>query len=292
MRRGDGGTKVPVTEELHRDGLRLEQLPTLRLLSRLHRGDAEAVRAVSRALPSLAALVEEAAAALSGGGRLIYAGAGTSGRLAASDAAECPPTFGVAPSRVRALVAGGAAALGRAVEGAEDDRAAARAAVRRARVGAGDLLVAVSASGRTPFALAALAEARTRGARTALVTSNPAARGRAHLRVVLDTGPERIAGSTRMKAGTAARMALGLLSSGAFVRLGAVRGGRMAALRATSAKLRARAVRNVAALLGMDAGRVRQLLAGAGWSVAAAVASGRAHPRPGALSGARPGGGR
>ncbi|HVO19210.1 MAG TPA: N-acetylmuramic acid 6-phosphate etherase [Anaeromyxobacter sp.] len=279
MPRGDGSTKVPVTEELHRDGPTLGRLTTLRLLSRLHAGDAEAVRAVSRALPSLAGLVEEATAALAGGGRLIYAGAGTSGRLAAADAAECPPTFGVAPSRVLALVAGGAAALGRAIEGAEDDREAALSAVRRARVGAGDLLVGVSASGRTPYVLAAVAEARARGARTALVTSNPAARGRAHRRVILDTGPERIAGSTRMKAGCAARMALGLLTSAAFVRLGAVRDGRMAALRATSAKLRARAVRNLSALLGVDAARARRLLLRAGWSVAEAMAQGRTHPR-------------
>ena len=145
-----------------------------------------------------------------------------------------PSTFGVSPSRVIALVAGGSTALRRAVEGAEDDRDAARLAVRRARVGPGDLLVAVSASGRTPFALAAIEEARARGARTALVTSDPSARAAADRRVVLDTGPERVAGSTRMKAGTAAKMALGLLSTAAFVRLGAVRDGRMAALRPAS----------------------------------------------------------
>jgi len=146
----------------------------------------------------------------------------------------------------------------------------------------------VSASGRTPFAQAAVAEARARGARTALLTSNPAARGRAHRVVVLDTGPERIAGSTRMKAGTAARMALGLLSSAAFVRLGAVRAGRMAALRATSAKLRERAVRNVSALLGVDEDRARRLLLGAGWRVAEAVAAGgRVRPRNRARSRAR-----
>ena len=203
-------------------------------------------RAVARALPSLSRLAEAAAAALGSGGRLLYAGAGTSGRLAALDAAECPPTFGVAPSRVRALVAGGARALSRAVEGAEDDGEAARRAVRRARAGAGDLLVGVSASGTTPFVLAALAEARARGAATALLTSNPAARAPGALRVVLATGAERIAGSTRMKAGAAAKMALALVSSAAFVRLGAVRAGRMLEVRPGSEKLRRRAVRTVA----------------------------------------------
>ncbi len=276
MPRGDGSATIPVTEKLHRDGPGLERLATPALLARLHAGDAEAVRAVGKALPALSKLVERTAAALAAGGRLVYAGAGTSGRLAAADAAECPPTFGVAPSRVLALVAGGAAALRRAVEGAEDDRDAARAAVRRARVGPGDVLVGVSASGRTPFVLAAVAEARARGAFTALLTSDPAATGRARLRVVLDTGPERVAGSTRMKAGAAARMALSLLSTAAFVRLGAVRGGRMAALQGVSAKLRARAVRNVSALLGVGSPRARALLLRAGWSVAGALAEGQA----------------
>ena len=262
---------LPVTERLHPDGPELERLGTARLLARLHAGDREAVRAVTRALPSLTDLVDDAVAALSAGGRLVYAGAGTSGRLAALDAAECPPTFGVPASRVVALVAGGPAALRRAVEGAEDDRAAARRAVRAARVGPKDLVVAVSASGQTPFACAALEEARACGARTALLTSNPGADAAADRRVVLDTGPERIAGSTRMKAGTAAKMALGLLSTAVFVRLGAVRGGRMAALRGTNEKLRARAVRNVAALLGVGAAAARRYLVDAGWDVGAVV---------------------
>jgi len=266
-----GRPKVPVTEQLHPDGPRLERLGTDRLLARLHAGDREAVRAVSRALPTLTHLVEDAVAALSSGGRLVYAGAGTSGRLAALDAAECPPTFGVPASRVVALLAGGSAALRRAVEGAEDDRAAAERAVRRARVGPRDLLVAVSASGKTPFALAAIAEARTRGARTALVTSNPAVRLAADRVIVLDTGPERVAGSTRMKAGTAAKMALGLLSTALFVRLGTVRGGRMAALRGTNEKLRARAVRNVSALLGVGPAAARRYLVDEGWDVARAI---------------------
>ena len=265
--------RVPITERLHPDGPGLARLTTLQLVTRLHAGDGEAVRAVARALPDLAALADEAAAALGSGGRLFYAGAGTSGRLGALDAAECPPTFGTSPSRVVALVAGGAAALRRSIEGAEDDRAAARGAVRRARLDERDLLVGISASGRTPFALAALEEARARGARTALLTSNPSARATADRMVVLDTGPERVAGSTRMKAGTAAKMALGLVSTAAFVRLGAVRDGRMAALRGTNAKLRARAVRNVSALLGVREAAARRALEGVGWDVAGALAA-------------------
>jgi N-acetylmuramic acid 6-phosphate etherase len=267
--------RLPVTEDLHPGGAALDRLPTDRLVARLHAGDREAARAVGRALPALARLADAAAERLAAGGRLVYAGAGTSGRLAALDAAECPPTFGVAPSRVVALVAGGARALRRAVEGAEDDRGAGARAVARARAGSRDLVVGISASGTTPFVLAALAEARRRGAATALVTSNPAARAAVDHRVVLDTGPERIAGSTRMKAGTAAKMALGLLSSATFVRLGAVRGGRMVALRPASEKLRRRAVRNVAALGQVSAARARRLLSAAGWDVAAALAAAR-----------------
>jgi N-acetylmuramic acid 6-phosphate etherase len=262
---------LPVTEAAHPAGSDLERLPTARLLARLHAGDAEAARAVGRALGSLTPLVEAAAGALGSGRRLLYAGAGTSGRLGALDAAECPPTFGVDPSRVVALVAGGARALRGAVEGAEDDRAAGAAAVRRARVGPGDLVVGISASGSTPYVLGALAESRRRGAGTGLLTSNPAARAAVDHRVVLDTGPERIAGSTRMKAGTAAKMALGLLSSAAFVRLGAVRAGRMIALRPVSEKLRRRAVRNVAILSGASAAAARKLLDRAGWDVRKAI---------------------
>jgi N-acetylmuramic acid 6-phosphate etherase len=242
-----------------------------RLLARLHAGDREAVRAVGRALPALAALAEKAAEALRAGGRLVYVGAGTSGRLGALDAAECPPTFGVAPGQVLALVAGGARALRRAVEGAEDDAGAGAAAVRRARIAAPDLVIGITASGTTRFVLAALREARRRGARTALLTSNPDARARVDHALILDTGPELVAGSTRMKAGTAAKMALGLLSTATFVRLGAVREGRMVSLAPTSEKLRGRAVRNVMALAGVGAGVARRLLEECGGSVREAV---------------------
>jgi N-acetylmuramic acid 6-phosphate etherase len=263
--------RLPVTEALHPHGRRLARLGTAGALALLHAGDREAVRAVGRALPQLARIADAAAAALGAGGRLLYVGAGTSGRLGALDAAECPPTFGVAPSRVLALVAGGARALHRSVEGAEDDAAGGALAVRRARVGVGDLVVGITASGTTPYVLGALAEARRRGARTALVTSNSRARAADDLRAVLDTGAELLAGSTRMKAGTAAKMALGLVSTAAFARLGAIRDGRMAAFRGTNAKLRARAVRTVAALGGTTAARARRALEAAGWRVEGAL---------------------
>jgi N-acetylmuramic acid 6-phosphate etherase len=270
--------RLPPTERLHPASKALHALPTLRAHEVLHRGDLDAARAVGRALPALAKLADAAAEALGSGGRLLYAGAGTSGRLAAVDAAECPPTFGISPSRVRALVAGGVRALSRSIEGAEDDAGAARAAVRRARVGEKDLLVAVSASGTTPFALAALAEAKRLGARTALVTSNPAARRRATLVVVLDTGAELVAGSTRLKAGSATKMALSLLSTAAMLRLGRVRDGRMIDLRATNEKLRGRAVRMLSELGGVPARRARAALEANGWSVRRALESAHAPP--------------
>jgi N-acetylmuramic acid 6-phosphate etherase len=267
--------RIPVTESLHPAGADLDRLSTARLVARLHAGDREAARAVGRVLVAIARLADAAAERLGRGGRLLYVGAGTSGRLGALDAAECPPTFGTSPSRVVALVAGGARALRRAVEGAEDDRAAGVRAVVAARVRARDVVVGISASGTTPYVLGALAEARRRGAASALLTCNPAARAAVDHRVVLATGPERIAGSTRMKAGTATKMALGLLSTATFVRLGAVRSGRMIALRPTSEKLRRRAVRNVAALAGVSAAAARRLLSKASWDIRQAIAAAR-----------------
>ena len=263
--------RLPLTERLHSKARGLEALPLPRALALLHEGDREATRAVGRALPALARLATLAARALASGGRIVYVGAGTSGRLGALDAAECPPTFGVSPSRVIALVAGGARALRRALEGAEDDGGAGRRDVRRAKVGARDLVVGISASGTTPYVLAALEEARLRRATTGLVTSNPAARPRGARRVLLETGPELVAGSTRMKAGSATKMALSLLSTAAMLRLGKVVDGRMVDLVPTSSKLRLRAKRMVMDLALATAPQAEAALAASGWRVRAAV---------------------
>ncbi|HTT72005.1 MAG TPA: N-acetylmuramic acid 6-phosphate etherase, partial [Anaeromyxobacteraceae bacterium] len=247
--------RLPPTEREHPRSKGLEALPWRRLLALLHQGDLEAARAVGRALPALRRLCAEAVSALGAGGRIAYLGAGTSGRLGALDAAECPPTFGVSRGQVLALLAGGPRALAHAVEGAEDDRAAGRAAVRRARLGPADLAVGVSASGTTPFVLAGLEEALRRGARAGLITSNPRARPPGVLRVVLATGPELVQGSTRLKAGTATKMALSLFSTATMVRLGRVRDGRMIDLVPTNEKLRLRALRMVGALSQVGPGR-------------------------------------
>jgi N-acetylmuramic acid 6-phosphate etherase len=248
--------------------------PALEVVRRLHHEDLAAVRAVGRMLPALAEASTLVAEALRAGGRLVYVGAGTSGRLGALDAAELPPTFGTPPSRARAVLAGGPRALLRAVEGAEDDREAGVAAVARLRAGPRDVVCGISASGTTPFVRAALREAKARGARTLLVTCNPAgfAPGVADVGLVADTGPELVAGSTRLKAGTATKLVLNALSTAAMVALGKVYRGRMVDVRATNVKLRARAARMVADLTGRPAPAARRLLARAGGSVRLAVA--------------------
>jgi N-acetylmuramic acid 6-phosphate etherase len=221
------------------------------------------------------------AGALARGGRLLLVGAGTSGRLGVLEAAECPPTFGSRPGQVQALMAGGRGAVFRSREGAEDDAARGAGEVRR-RVRRGDAVVGVTASGVTRFVRGALREARRRGAATVLVTCNPGvSRRAARVVVALVTGPEALAGSTRLKAGTATKLALNTLTTGAFARLGRVLGHRMVAVRGRSAKLSARAARLVSELGHVSPGRARRLLVAASGDVQAAVALARASRRSG-----------
>lgn len=202
-------------------------------------------RAVARELPRIARAVDVTVRALERGGRLFYVGAGTSGRLAVLDAAECPPTFGTSPQVVRAIIAGGTRALRQAVEGAEDSAQAGARDLRAAGVKHGDVVVGLSASGATPYVLGALEFARRRRATTIGVTSNrssPLAR-RAHLAITTETGTEAIAGSTRLKAGTAQKMVLNMLSTAVMVRLGRVYDNWMIYVALTNQKLRRRGAR-------------------------------------------------
>jgi N-acetylmuramic acid 6-phosphate etherase len=259
----------PPTERLHpaAEGLDLE--PIAAIVRRLHREDLRAVQAAGRAQHAIAALAHLVVCALAQGGRLVYVGAGTSGRLGALDAAECPPTFGSRPGQVVALIAGGPPALRRAVEGAEDDARAGGQAVRGLRVGKKDVVCGISASGRTAFVQGALAAARRAGAKTALVSCNPSLRVPTDVHVRLNTGPELIAGSTRLKAATATKVVLNAVSTAAFVGLGRVYRGRMVDARPTNAKLRARAERMIVELAGVSAARARALLAKSGTASAA-----------------------
>jgi len=241
----------------------------------MNRADLDALRAVGRAAPAIGRAVTAIVERLGSGGRLIFVGAGTSGRLGVIEAAECPPTFNTRPGQVQAVMAGGRRAVFRSIEGAEDDaRAGARAIGRRAR--RGDAVVGIAASGVTPFVRAALVEARRRGALTVLVTCNPSApRGAARIVIALRVGPEVLAGSTRLKAGTATKLALNTLTTATFTRLGKVHGNRMVDLQPRSAKLRARAEHLVAELGRVSAARARQLLDQASGSAKIAIVMAR-----------------
>lgn len=272
------------TERAGERGRRLHRLSSIALVRLIAAEDRRAAAAAGRVGRSLARAVDLVARALMGGGRLIYVGAGSSGRLGVLDAAECPPTFGVAPGRVVAVMAGGRRALTRAVEGAEDRGLPARRTMVRLGVGPADVVCAICASGVTPFTLEALRTARRRGARTVLVTCAPsrAHRELADVVVAPRVGPEVLAGSTRMKAGLATKMILHSLTTAAMVRAGRVYGNLMVAVRPTSRKLRARAVRIVAALTGLGPRRSAALLRRAGQRPGLAVLMARLGVGPGA----------
>jgi N-acetylmuramic acid 6-phosphate etherase len=235
----------------HRD---LERRPLGQAVAAMWRGQQAAVSAVEGQIAQIALAAQAAAERLrEGAGRLAYAGAGTSGRLAVQDGVELVPTFGWPQGRLSYLMAGGPNALTGAVEGAEDDEEAARAAVAAERLGPADVLVALAASGRTPFTCAAVEDARARGALTIGLANNAGTRllSAAEHAILLDTGAEVIAGSTRMAAGTAQRAALTVLSSAIMVALGRVHRGRMVAMRPTNAKLHGRAAALVVELAGV-----------------------------------------
>ena len=263
------------TEALRPGSEQIDALSTTELVNRLVDGQAVAVPAVANAAGAIAAAVDHVATALRHGGRMVYVGAGTPGRLAVQDAAELSPTFGIDPSRVPTLLAGGASAAKAAVENAEDDTEAARAAVAAAEVDGNDVVIGVSASGRTPYVRAALAAARERGAVTVAIVSAPGApiAREASLVIELLTGPEVLAGSTRLAAGTAQKVALNTLSTAAMVRTGATYGGWMVGMRPTNAKLRRRAVRIVRDAAGIDEHTAATLLTAAAGDVRTALVS-------------------
>jgi N-acetylmuramic acid 6-phosphate etherase len=284
---GGDGARVPGPEALGADAdapptetplaatADLDRRSTLAVLQAIHEEDLHAARAVGEVLPAIERAVEALVATLAGGGRWLYAGAGTSGRLGCLDAAELPPTFGTAPERVEALIAGGPGALLRAREGAEDDAESARAALRARGLCARDAVVAISASGRTPDALAALEAAAQAGARRIAVTcdpDSPLARA-AEIAIAPCTGAEVIAGSTRMKAGVATKMVLHALSTAVMVRLGRVEGNRMTHLRPGSRKLWRRALALLQELGRCDADTARAALDAAHGDVAEALAA-------------------
>jgi N-acetylmuramic acid 6-phosphate etherase len=234
--------------------------------------------AVARARRELAKAIELLEAAFRAGGRLVYVGAGTSGRLGVLDAAECPPTFGTPPDMVIAVIAGGFQALVRSIEGAEDDVNAGIAAMDERRVGAKDMVVGIAASGTTPFVRAALGRAQALGARTALVTcADPPQllRDTCDVIIFVPVGPEVVTGSTRMKAGTATKLVLNTLTTGAMIRLGKTYGNLMVDLKAWNEKLVDRSQRILMETTGLERERARAVLAAADGSVKTAIVMAR-----------------
>jgi N-acetylmuramic acid 6-phosphate etherase len=261
------------TEARNQRTLDFDMLSPLGMVQAMHAADREAVQAVERVLPAVAAAVEAAAARMRDGGRLLYFGAGTSGRLGVLDASECPPTFHTPPSLVEGVIAGGDHALRWAVEGAEDDPALGTTAVTERGVGPRDVVVGIAASGRTPYVLGAIQAARAAGALTIGLSCAPgsAVEQAAELAVSPDTGAEVLTGSTRLKAGTATKLVLNMLSTATLASLGCVHGNLMVNVQPTNSKLRDRAIRIVAELTDRNPGEATELFNAAEGEIKTAV---------------------
>ncbi len=242
-------------------------------MRRINAEDATVASVIANEIDAIAAVTERVVAAFDAGGRLIYVGAGTSGRLGALDAAECPPTYNSSPQQVQALLAGGPAAMMASVEAAEDDLDAGARAVDRLEVGVHDVILGIAASGRTPYVVGALRRAKERGAYTAALVGNRqgAVAAMAELVIAPDTGPEVVAGSTRMKAGTAQKLILNMISTTAMIATGHTYRNLMVDLRATNSKLRERARRIVREATDVDRDTAAQALAEADGEVKTAI---------------------
>ena len=251
----------------------LDSKPALEIARIINNEDKTVAAAVEAALPQIAQAIDAIASALMSGGRLIYIGAGTSGRVAALDASECPPTFNVDPKLVQYVMAGGERALGRATEVSEDSREGGRRDLAKRKPGKKDVVVGIAASGRTPYTVAAVEYAREKGAKTVAVAGNqnsPLGRA-AEIEIVVEVGAEVLSGSTRMKAGTAQKMVLNMLTTGAMARLGYIYGNLMVNVHARNEKLLERGLGILEKAAGVDRNRARKALNSAGKQVAVAL---------------------
>jgi N-acetylmuramic acid 6-phosphate etherase len=262
-----------LTEQANPASASIDTLPTSEVLRIINAEDQKVAGAVEREIPSIAKAVEALVVVFTRGGRLFYIGAGTSGRLGVLDAAECPPTFSVPPEKVQGIIAGGEAALRHATEGSEDDPEAGVGDLLQHGFTAQDALAGIAASGRTPYVLAAIAKARTIGAVTIGISCTPdsALARAAEIAITPVTGPEVLAGSTRLKAGTATKMVLNMLTTGAFIRLGYVYRNLMVNVQPKNEKLVDRARRIVSEAAGVSMERAGEWLAAAGNDVRIAI---------------------
>ncbi|MDE8756949.1 N-acetylmuramic acid 6-phosphate etherase [Pectobacterium polaris] len=251
-----------VSETRNPATMALDQLSTLEMMHAFNQEDRKVPEAIAQVLPAIAEAVDLATASLQEGGRLIYLGAGTSGRLGVLDASECPPTFGVPHGLVIGLIAGGPGALLKAVEGAEDDPALGEADLKALNLTAADMVVGLAASGRTPYVIGALRYARDVGCRTAAISCNPHSPIAQEAQVAISpvVGPEALTGSTRLKSGTAQKLVLNMISTGAMVKLGKVYQNLMVDVKATNVKLLDRACRIVVEATGAEREKARQAL--------------------------------
>lgn len=263
----------PVTEVADPRFAHLEQTPVDELARMMNDADSTVPAAVARELPRITAAIEAIVERMTRGGRLVYVGAGTSGRLGVLDASECGPTFNVGPDEVFAIIAGGPGAVTDAAEGAEDDADGGRQAVIEAEIGPDDVVVGLATSGRTPFVLAAVEQARENGTLTVGVSCNgdAALSELADIAIEIVVGPEVLSGSTRLKAGTAQKLVLNMISTISMVKLGKTYRGLMVDVRPTNDKLRARAARIVSALTDADVDQSAAVLADSGFDIRTAV---------------------
>jgi N-acetylmuramic acid 6-phosphate etherase len=255
-----------LTEARHPDTADIDQLSTREMMEAINAADRSVADAVHAELARIAQAVDGIAERLEQGGRLFYQGAGTSGRLGVLDASECPPTFNVDPGLVVGVIAGGERALRHAVEGAEDDPRQGAEDLKERGLRAGDVLVGIAASGRTPYVLGGMAYANQLGALTVGLSCVPgsAVECQAKIAITPAVGPEVITGSTRMRAGTATKLVLNMLSTGTMIRTGMVYGNLMVNVQPTNEKLKDRAIRIIAAATGVDEAKAASLLAEAG----------------------------
>jgi N-acetylmuramic acid 6-phosphate etherase len=261
------------TEQRNRASRHLDLRPATEIARIINREDRKVASVVSHALPQIAQAMEAIAKAISSGGRLIYVGAGTSGRIAALDAAECAPTFNLDPRLVQYVMAGGDRALGHPAEYSEDSREAGRRDLAKRKPGKRDVVIGIAASGRTPYTLAALQYARKQGAYTIAVTCNyntPLARA-AHIGIVAAVGPEVVTGSTRMKAGTAQKLILNMLSTGAMTRLGYVLDNLMVNVTPRNEKLTERGIGILETMAKISRAQAKRALQASGRSVPVAL---------------------